>query len=179
MTQYLWNNPNGRGIIIEPSYKFSPELIGQRPAIFIKRNAVKLKPMGLNGGLSQGYTGDLTVGIGSVSLRETLFIGSHTLFCLGSKAGFTEAIATEIVDRLLPFLTPIAFRLNLKILLLSEIGDLSKLKEYSDSFVVPITIAWAFTQSWEIVDNSLPMKAPDLSVLLGDKPTISSTIYPH
>lgn len=180
MSQYLWNAADGNGIIIEPSYRFDPNTVGRRPAIFIKRNRVQLKPTGLSGGLIQGYDGNPTIGKGSTSYRETVFIGSHTLFLVGSKAGFTEALVNETVSRMLPFLNVIQNKLNLKILLLSEIGDVSKLEEYSDSFVVPITIAWAFSQVWALTDNSLPMKAPDLSLLLTDSQiTLASTIYPN
>jgi hypothetical protein len=54
--------------------------------------------------------------------------------------------------------------LRLHKLLVTEVGELALLEEADENFVVPITIAYAFEDSWEITNNAPLVTRVDLSV---------------
>lgn len=48
----------------------------------------------------------------------------------------------------------------------TEVGAIAEVEEATENFVVPITVGWAYQETWELQVESLPIKRIPLSIIL-------------
>lgn len=168
MQQYLWRETPDSGILIESVHRYRADLIGKRPAIMIKRNTFKSMPLGFAGQIFGGGFNAFENEKGAITAQTTLFVGSHTLFCIHDSGAATEILATEVMTYLTSFSLPIRRELGLRQFAVAEVGDIQELEESSENYVVPITVGWGYEFNWAIHDGSLPLGGISLTSFLGE-----------
>lgn len=147
LKNYLWNSADTTGILIDPISRWRPTTTEKRPSIVIKRNSAKV--------IRQGINDKLMMGIGPEGTKDyyaTFLQGSHTIFCVAGESAETENLAAEVYRELIEFGPIIRKIMNLHKFIMTEIGELAILEEATENFVVPISLAYAFEEAWEITE---------------------------
>lgn len=148
----IWTeDPETSRIQILPVSDWKPNTTEQRPALLLKRQELKFVRYGIDNRLMGGgpqfssrryYAGGLQ--------------GSHTVFCVAGEGGEAEELGAEVMHELLKFAPVVRSWLNLQRVEFVGIGELAKLEEASENFVVPVNIAYAFLQEWELLSLDDP-----------------------
>jgi hypothetical protein len=157
----IWKDNERTTILIESLHRWEPRTTGLRPAILIKRNAFKNRREGI-GDRKQLPAIDIT---GNPHFL-TFWVGSHTLFCIGGTGAQAESLATEVRRDLVEFGPAIKNSFKLLRFQAVEVGAISELEEATENFVVPVTVGWAFEESWQLMQQAPRLKRISLSSLL-------------
>ena len=155
------SSPAQTQILIEPVWKYSVQAIQRRPAIYVKRNNMKMQRRGVSDG---GLTVDRDDVLNSQHKYAMQVVGSHSLFCVGSTGGEAESIASEVWRHQLHFSPLIRKDLKLHDYTVAELGTISKLEESHEHFVVPIAITWVFFEAWVLTKEGPPLKTVRLNM---------------
>lgn len=158
LRDYLWAPENAGKLVIESVTRWKPELTEKRPAIVVKRGPWQIARRGIN-----------DQHLGNTPLdghdRHSVFMrGSHTLFCIAGEGAETEQLATEVYRELNGFAPIIRQWLNLHRFVLAHVGELSLLKEATDNFVVPVSVAYVFEESTTLRSDAPALKRIQISV---------------
>ena len=154
----VWRDDERTGILIESVHRWRGELVEKRPAVIVKRNAYQNLRLAM--GDRSGITED-----GHYEY-STFWVGSHTVFCLHRSGASVEILATEVQRELTEFAPVIVQYLGLLKWAVTEVGEISEIEEAKETFVVPITIGWAYEEEWRVELESLKLRKIPLSVLL-------------
>ena len=146
----VWRNSNEKDILIESVHRWNAELVGKRPAIFIKRNSYKSNKLTISNRMNITPDGHVAYTI--------MWIGSHTLFCINSTGASTEILATAVQTYLTEYGPLIVDYLNLFNFDVVEVGPVSEIEEFKESYVIPITVAWSYDQNWLLELESLKLR---------------------
>jgi hypothetical protein len=146
----LWKPDNTTGIVIESHTRYLPEMTEKHPAVIIKRNGWKRIRLGI---------GDRMMGPADPTGQDVygnLWQGSHTLFCIAGKGAETEKLAAEVYRELNEFAPIFRATLDLMRFEVTEVGELMMLDQARSNFLVPITVAYGFMESWR-VNREVPL----------------------
>ena len=154
----IWRADERTNILIESIWRWRPQLTEKRPAILIKRNTCRNVQKGLDNfaGVTREGNEEFT----------TFWVGSHTLFCLAETGAIAEILSTEVQRELTQFGPLIRNSLDLKKFDVQEVGAIGELEEATENCVVPVTVGWAYEESWQIVKQALPIRRISFSFLL-------------
>lgn len=158
LRQLVWQEGERTGILIESIYRWRGSLVEKRPAVIIKPNGRKNARYGIAdrlGPTEQGF-----------ERYMTFWVGSHTLFCIHGSGASVEILATEVQRELTQFAPVLVRYLNLMTFRVTEVGAIAELEEAKESWVIPITVAWAYPEIWQVEQESLKLRKVALSVLL-------------
>jgi hypothetical protein len=147
----IWTEGTDTGILIESIHRWRGELVEKRPAVIIKRNAYRSLRLGVGDKMGVDTRGMIRYG--------HAWVGSHTLFCIHGKGAATEVLATEVQRQMTRF-GPVLVD-HLKWLLrwrVVDVGAISELEEAREGFVVPVTVGWAYDDSWTLELESLKLR---------------------
>jgi hypothetical protein len=160
LQQYVWRNDGGTDIMIETSTQEVLTNIQQRPAILVRRNAIRSQRMSI---------GDKVFALGPQMGQSYIVAmhGSHTVFNIAAKAGHAEALANETAMFLLQFSPQIRgslcftgdFRLE-------EIGQIGRLEGSGGQYVVPVTFSYIAEIPWTLNANLPPIRHVHIKMLL-------------
>jgi hypothetical protein len=145
------------GFLIEDASVWDPTTTGHRPAVIIKRGDWQTIKKGINNfaGLSpEGF-----------DEHAKLARGTHTLFCISREGAETELLAAEVYRFLLHFGPVFRQYFDLILFEVMGFGGLSELQEASETFVVPITVAYGWIESWTLRLHTPKLKRIALSDL--------------
>lgn len=137
-----WRNALSTGILIETITRWRGDLVEKRPAVIIKRNAfrnVRIVRDDLQGVDEHGDPNYIT-----------LWVGSHTIFCIHKTGASTEILANEVQRLLTGFGPEIRDTFDFKKFQATEVGTLAEIEEATESFVVPVTLGWAYEEKWKL-----------------------------
>lgn len=154
----IWRGDVRTGILIESIHRWRGELVEKRPAIIVKPNGrqnVRLLWGDKTGPTEQGHM-----------QYQTWWVGSHTLFCIHESGASVEILATEVQRELTQFAPTIVEYLNLYKWQVTEVGGIAELEEAKESFVIPITVGWAYSEQWQLELESLKLRKIPLALLL-------------
>jgi len=148
------------GIVIDSVYRWQPALTESRPGVFIKRGPWRVLRLGID---------DRKMGSMPISGNRhylTAYQGSHSIFCIAGAPAEAEILAAEVFRELVQF-GPL-FRQTFKFLKfqVTDVGEVSLLEEARENFVVPITLAYAADDAWEIAPRVPILKHVRLSAFL-------------
>ena len=144
LQDFLWQAGDTSKILIESSTRWTPTKTASRPAVILKRNAWQVEKLSI-GDRFQGGSPD-----GFVRYAK-LMVGSHTLFCMMPREGAAaEILAAEVYRELMGFAPVWRKALNLMRLDVVQIDQVYVIPEADETFVVPITIAYAAVEIWRI-----------------------------
>jgi hypothetical protein len=158
LRQLVWREGERTGILIESLWRWRGDLVEKRPAIIIKGNA--RQNLRLLWGDKAGTTeqGD--------ALHQTFWVGSHTLFCIHGSGASVDILATEVQREITQFHPAIVEYLGLYNWQVTEVGVIQEVEEARESFVIPVTVGWAYGEMWKLRGESLKLRKIPLSVLL-------------
>lgn len=174
MKQYVWSEGQTTGILIESVHRYKPDRVGQRPSIMIKRNSYRNIQTGFNGEIFGGGLAAYETEKGAISRHTTLFVGSHTLFCIHGTGASTEILAEEVKAHLVACLLPIRRNLGLRQFSVTEVGAIQELEESSENYVIPITVGWGYEHTWQLRLESLPLQSMSITGLLGESSSLAT-----
>jgi hypothetical protein len=167
MKQYVWSERADSGILIESVYRYRADLVEKRPAIMLKRNGYRNNPIGFSG---QSFGSGFAVHQnekGAFEYYTTLFVGSHTLFCIHGTGASTEMLATEVQGHLIDLMPVIRSQLGLRQFTVTEVGAIQELEESSENYVIPLTVGWCYEHNWRLKKESLPLQGVSLASIFG------------
>jgi hypothetical protein len=151
----IWTDDETTKILILPITSWEPTLTEKRPGIITKRQELKHVRLGIDnrvmGGSSNGPSGRGT------QYYATCLQGSHTLFCIAGESGEAEQLGMEVGYEVLKFAPLMRVLLDFIRIELVGIGELVKLEEASENFMVPVNIAYAFRAEWSISAQDEPI----------------------
>jgi hypothetical protein len=159
---FLWSTEEAATILIADAYDYDPNRTERRPAVLIKRNAYQ------NARLS---VGDFA-GFDARTMDQkfsTIWVGSHTIFCIYGTGAGVELLATEVQRRLTKFTRAITTELNLQKYQVMQVGEISVLEEAQQNFCVPITVGIAYDENWELRYEAPVLRRIGLKALFGLK----------
>jgi hypothetical protein len=158
----IWQNSPETPILIESATRWDPRNTDTRPAVIIKRNAYSHQRLGLGGERRQLPPQDRT----GNPHYTSFWAGSHTLFCIGGTGAQAELLATEVQRELHHFGPLLLAELMLHRFGVVEVGEISVLDEWRDSFVVPVNVGYVYEESWVIRTQAPTLKRVALSTLV-------------
>jgi hypothetical protein len=160
--EYIWN-PDEKltKIFIYPVYQWHASTLHSRPAIVVKRNAWKVNQLAIGDGAGTGASWDMedktNFPLGHPKML-TGIEGSTTIFVVAKEAGECEALGTEVFTNLMQYSNLIQNEFGFAKFKLVEYGGLSRLDEAAEYFVIPVVIAYAVVDTWQIVQESPLLK---------------------
>lgn len=164
LQNYLWKPDDTTGILIEAIGRWKPTLTQKRLALVVKRNGQKTLNLGIGGNRMQMGFPPNAPGA-TKDIRAVYFQGTHTVFCIGKESAETETLAAEVYRYLVGFAPKIRELMCMIKFMVTEIGELSLLEESYEHFIVPITVAYVYEDSWEIQTQSAgPLRQVSLQV---------------
>ena len=140
----IWTDSEATKIVIEPITKWKPETTRLIPGIIIKRNAYSNQRAGIADRM------DRLTPVGNEKF-STYWQGSHTFFCVGGSGTQAELLSTEVQRYLTEFASVIINHVKLDRLSVVSVGEIAKLEESDENFVVPVVCAYIYQENWEIM----------------------------
>lgn len=159
LLEYIWRPGERTGILIESIHRWRGDLVEKRPSIAIKRNGYKNYRAGIN-----DFQGIDKHGF---YLFSTFWIGSHTVFCINTTAAAADLLAMEVQRELTQFHPIMVQYLGMMKWGVTDVGPISEIEEAKEGFAVPITVGWAYQESWRLERESMVLRRIPLSILLG------------
>lgn len=154
LKERTWSDSEDTKISILPHTLWEPILTEHRPALIIKRQELKHVRLGIDnrlmGGLGSGPSGS------GKQYYSTSMQGSHTIFCVAKESGEVEQLAAEVSEELLKFSPLMRRLLNFIRIEFVGMGEVSKLENASENFVVPVNMAYVFGKDWQVLSLDDP-----------------------
>ncbi|OPZ61523.1 MAG: hypothetical protein BWY85_02379 [Firmicutes bacterium ADurb.Bin506] len=154
----VWREDQRTGILIESIHRWRGDLVEKRPAVIIKANGRRNIRWGIQdaaGADGQGHR-----------LYQTFWAGSHTLFCIHGSGASADILSSEVQRELTQWHPLMLQYLKLFSWQVTEVGAVFEIEEAKESFVVPVTVGWTYTEMWKIQQESLKLRKVPLSILL-------------
>jgi hypothetical protein len=154
----IWLDTKATGIQIEPFLTWKPELTEKRPAVIIRRNDWSTRRIGID---------DRQMGLVTLDGTErysVLLLGSTTLFCIAGNGNEAERLGAEVYEEIMQFAPIIRAELGLMRFQLMSVGAAFKVKEATANYAVPLTVAYAFEECWNIRQHAPKLKTISLTV---------------
>lgn len=143
----VWTDTEDTKIAILPLTAWEPTLTERRPGLVIKRQELRQVRLGIDNRLMGTVNGPS--GYGTQQYMTSLQ-GSHTVFCIAGESGEAEQLAAEVGYEMLKFAPLMRALLDFIRIELVGIGELTKLEEASENFMVPVNLAYVFRAEWQI-----------------------------
>jgi len=167
LSAYVWKDERKDAkIIIDPVWLWNSQDIQRRPAIYVKRDALKNQRMALDHGWTVGAARNEAGKIIEVTgdLHATLITGSHSLIVVGTSGAEAELLGQEAFNHMLEFGPLIRKDVNLMRWDVDNWSDVSKLEESQEHFISKVTCAWAYSQAWELRQEAPWLKAVSIDI---------------
>jgi len=142
----VWREGEDTGILIESIHRWRGDIVGKRPAIVIKRNSYSSMRLGIADHVSVDNRG--------FQNYELMWVGSHTAFCIHGSGAGVEMLAGEVQRELTQFHPLMTRYMQLMRWMVTEVGAISEIEEAKETFAVPISIGWAYTERWTVEKES-------------------------
>ncbi len=160
LKECVWTPEQDSGIVVESITRWLPDVSNRRPAIVVKRNDFSVLSLGINDELQGWYSAD------GNEYYTTFLRGSHTMFCLANEAGECERLGCEVYREFIQFGGVLRRYLQLLKFKVAECGQLSRLEEAAGGYAVPVSVAYAFEESWIIQPNAPRLKRISLAAII-------------
>jgi hypothetical protein len=158
----VWHRTQGRSkILIESVWRWLKSTTQQRPAILVRQNDISIQRIGIGDRL-QGPPADMQGRVGFARMM----VGSHTLFCLGESAAQAVLLATEAAREVGHFAPLLRRPMRLHRLEVVKFGAPRELAEAAWTYVVPVTVGWAYEDTWTVQEQAPTLHGISLSLIL-------------
>lgn len=154
----LWKAVDSTNLRIEPVYAYRPNITEKTPAILVARNDWQVEHRILDDRLQGDW--DLT----GVEHYARLVSGSHTLFCLSPLPVEAELLGSEVYREISQFAPQMRAMLDILRMVPVSVGKLSQLEEAPKIYVVPVTVAYVYMETWIVAQHGPVLKKLILSM---------------
>lgn len=162
LQRYVWQPGDRTAIQIESLNRWHGQLASFRPALIIKFNGQQNQRITIGDQAGYDEHGQL--------LYNTLWHGSHTVFCLATAGAAAELLSVEVRRELHNWHPVIVPSLQILRWQVAEIGQTGQLEEANDTWVVPVTVHWTFQDTWKVSLESLKLlKVPIQFIVNGNE----------
>lgn len=153
LKRFLWRpDITASKILIIPIFEWETQQVQQRPALTVKRNAIRSDKLAIGDGLALNAPPSLSQIPSNVPPTLQIgFRGSHTVFAISTKPMEAELLAAEVATRLSQYAQVITREFNFHEFRLEEIGEVARMEEHVENFVVPVTVAYTYIDAWQLV----------------------------
>lgn len=157
LKEYLWTDDfETSKILIDSHTRWDAKSLEERPAIILKRNALK----NIQLGIADRHFPYASTGVESFT---TGWSGSHTIFCIARSGAEAELLGTEVAHEIMEFGWTLGRELDMYKLRVAQIDEAHKLEEAAEHFVVPVVVVYAFPESWSVAPDAPIIKTINLS----------------
>ena len=147
------------GILIEIAPTWNPITTEKRPAIIIKRNDWT--------NIKRGSLGNVSGATPEGNKKYTKFMkGSHTLFCICKKWAEAEILGAEVYRHFMHYGDVFRQYFNLMMFELVQIGQPHEIEECEEHWTVPVTVSYAWEETWILRQAAPRLKVFRVSSLL-------------
>jgi hypothetical protein len=147
------------GILIEIAPQWEPITTEKRPAVIIKRNDWT--------NIKRGTLSNVSGSTAEGDLRYTKFMkGSHTLFCISKKWAEAEILAAEVYRHMMHYSPVFRQYFTLMMFELVQIGQLHEIEECEEHWAVPVTVSYAWEETWILRQHAPRLKVFRMSQLM-------------
>lgn len=146
-----WRSTPDSPIIIESLHRWRPDVTEARPAILLNEGEWQWERMGF------GDQAGMDVFTGERNFSG-FWHGTHTVFALANESAETQNLAMEVARLLLWYGPEIARQMDLHRFVIVSIGALHVLAESTDTFIVPISVAYIVQTSWQLYPEAPRLK---------------------
>lgn len=157
----IWRADAQSSILIESIHRWRPQTTERRPAVIIKRNAYSNRRIGI----ADRHQGNPADRQGNPHF-STYWMGSHTLFCIGGSGAQAELLGGEVQRYFTQNGHIIQRSLRLMRFQTTEVNPVGELEESTESFCVPVVVAYAYEESWKLVQQAPVLSRVSLSMIL-------------
>jgi hypothetical protein len=148
-----------QGIQIEMATRWRPEITQKRPAVIIKRNDWSY----IKRGTFDNTSGNTLEG----DRRHTKFgRGSHTVFAVCGEDAEAEILGSEIQRFLMHFSPVFRQYFNLLMYEVVQLGQPHEIEECNEHWTVPVTVMYAWDETWILREAAPPLTKIRLSQIL-------------
>ena len=153
----LWAAVDSSNLEVESITRWKPQTTGKRPAIIVSRNDWKVLSLGIDNRMMGVATKD------GVQHYAAYLEGSHTMFCLYSKATEAEIISAEVYREMMQFGPRIREELEVMRFGAVGVGKIFEVEEATQNFAVPVTVCYALEERWRLIPQAPLLKKIKLS----------------
>jgi len=147
----VWREGTDTGIYIESLHRWRPELTEARPGVVLSEGEWQWERRGIGDKLgAEVRSGRRHFG--------GFWRGTHTFFALANEGAEAQILAWEVAKLLLWFEAEIAETLELHRFIPVSVGKVSALKEATENYVVPVTVAYVVSETWYIQPDAPRLK---------------------
>jgi len=155
----IWTNDyKTTSLVIETHTAYKTEFTESRPAIIHKRHAWTNIKVGID---SRFMPGDLA---GS-NHYANYWQGSHTFFAIAGAPGEAELMAIELYQEFNEMGPAVRLYTNLMKFAVAQVGEIGKLEEAGQKFVVPITVGYVIEEAWRLKQEAPFFKRLDVALM--------------
>lgn len=147
---FAWKKGEDRGVLIDALEDWEPGAASHRPALLIRLNDVDDERIAIGDKVSEDDQGN--------AAYTTLCVGSNTVVCLAGNAREAKALASEVRRQLRWFGNPISRVARLVRWRVLKKGQAVQVQESTDNWMVPVTVGWAYTESWTLTQVARPLR---------------------
>lgn len=141
LERFVWRASPDTGISIESWSRETPEKVGKTPALVVRPNQMQNQKVFIGNRVGHVRPGG--------TIKETTWIGSHTVFAISRSGVATDFLAGEANDALLMFEEPLKLSIQgLKRFDVIDMGPPSEIEEVAESYAIPITVGWVYSRAW-------------------------------
>jgi len=147
------------GILIELAPAWNPTNESKRPAVIIKRNDWTC----IKRGTFDNTSGSTAEG----DRKHTKYMkGSHTLFAICKKWAEAEILAAEVYRHMMHYSPVFRYYFNMMMFELVQIGQVHEIEECEEHWAVPITVSYAWEETWILRQHAPRLKVFRVSQLM-------------
>lgn len=157
-----WTPDENSGLYIEALAHWRPELTEFRPAILIKEGDWNYDRRVIGDQAGQEWRDGRQFYAG-------FWKGSHTMFIVGKEAAETQLLSIEVAKLLLYYGPVICDQMQLHRFVMLRIGAVSALKEATENYVVPVSVAYVSEETWSLQVDAPRLKkiSIDINAVIG------------
>jgi hypothetical protein len=145
LREALWTDDIATtNITIDSVFKYNAAQTETRPGIFVKPGNWKVVRYGIDDRKM------MTFPCNDIKMYNTMYQGSHTLFCIAGESAEAEILASEVYRELVEFGPAARTFFNFLRFVVTDIGEPAILEEATENFVVPVVVSYGAQDVWQI-----------------------------
>ena len=156
----VWSAGETTDIVIQSALEWEPTTSGHRSAVLVRRNKLKTVRVSIGNRVHNEATPE---GFPKYTL---VLAGTYTIFCLAGKPLQAEILASEVFREMVRFKEQLMKTVKLLDFNVEELDGPGLLEETKQHFVVPVNLFVAFSESWIVTSNALPLRKISVNALL-------------
>jgi hypothetical protein len=155
---YLWDTDEKEAhIYIALDYERNNEIVQQRPALLVRRKAMRTHQVGFKDESLPAIT--KKIGVYEGHKHQIYLLGNHDIICVGKTGGEAENLAEEVFFRMLHYMPVIRNDLRIGSFRVDGIGETTAVGEEPHKIhFVPVQMSWSTVHRWIVIPETPLLK---------------------